>query len=218
MQHSNRSILQPVSLKQLVERQVPVRRRLRSRTAGPSICTCASVPRGSRSTISFFALILHEKTCPLHQTGRKSIRFGANYTLCNNVLGLSLQVMMTIEQTAGSLSIGPSLHMRRVVADDSPAFELLERVARKLWQIPSVDKAMYLEDTRRTLFQMFDSGQASPKDMLRSGSTLLHVSAPQERATVLTFWLIPCKMMRLISSCRNSPLFSTQLWTPHRWS
>lgn len=195
-----------------------MRRRLRSRTAGSSICTCASVPRGSKSTISFFALILHEKTCPLHQTGRKIISFGANYTLCNNVLGLSLQVMMTIEQKAGSLSMGPSLHMRRVVADDSPAFKLLQRVARKLWEIPRVNKAMYLEDARRALFQMFDCGQASPKDMLRDGSTLLHVSAPQERETVLTSWLNPYNMMRLISSRRNSRLFSTKLWTPHLWS
>lgn len=92
--------------------------------------------------------------------------------------------MMTIEQKAGALLIGPSLHMRRVVAADSPAFELLQQVVRRKWEFPRANMAIYLEDTKRSLFQMFDNGQASPKDMLRDGSTLLHVSAPQERETV----------------------------------
>lgn len=91
---------------------------------------------------------------------------------------------MTVKQDAGYFSIAPSLHVRRVVADDSPAFELLRRVVIKVRTSPGANRpnmAIYLEDARRTLFQMFDNGQASPKDMLRDGRTLLHVSAPQEK-------------------------------------
>jgi hypothetical protein len=77
----------------------------------------------------------------------------------------SLDIMWTIHQSY----ISPSLHFTRVVDWDAPAFALLRDIR---WN------QMTFEDARLEIMRLFDSGVASPLDILPNGESLPEVRRP----------------------------------------
>jgi hypothetical protein len=82
------------------------------------------------------------------------------------VVRASLDIMWTIHQS----HIYPSLHFTRVVDWDAPAFALLRDIR---WN------QMTFEEARSETMRLFDSGVASPLDILPNGESLPEVRTPQ---------------------------------------
>ena len=85
-----------------------------------------------------------------------------------NAIGIPYAVIASVEVmlTSRQSYISPSLKAKRVVNWDSPAFALLGQVR---WN------QMEFGEARKRLVHLFDTGQASPIDILPNGKTLPEV-------------------------------------------
>jgi len=84
------------------------------------------------------------------------------------MLGIPFAVRLTLDfiLSSGYTYISPSLQVKRLVDWDSPAFEVLGHMR---WE------EQKFEDGRDQLLRLFESGKASPLDILPDGTTMLEV-------------------------------------------
>lgn len=109
----------------------------------------------------------------MYVDGQRTVGISARYAICNRLLGISVNVMMTLTRGAGALSISPIIQFRPVVANDSPAFRLLNE-ARD--HANGVNSCEVLHRTRDALVRMIQEREVAPTEQLADGTTLLHVS------------------------------------------
>lgn len=80
---------------------------------------------------------------------------------------------MNATSGAGGFSIHPLFDVRRVVPRDAPAFKLIDEIFSNPYE------ALGGYSLNRFLLRMqrlFEDGEASPRDTLSDGTTILHVS------------------------------------------
>lgn len=112
--------------------------------------------------------------------GQHTMGISARYTICNRLLGISVNVMMTLTKGAGAFSISPTIQFRPIVANDFPAFRLLKEARDNA---NGVNSSEILNKTRGALIQMIQKREVAPTEQLADGTTLLHVSVVAARCT-----------------------------------
>lgn len=161
------------NLRNLEWRIRPNRLRLEKKPDSSISCTC----RGSRQekqlvrspfVVSLDEVHSHESSCPFWIPGAHDVSFSFGVILCYLILGLKLRIFMTLSIASGTFSVNPSLSACRIVSENSPAFELIERIFHFPYVIPPMDSSTELT-------RLFQARKASPHDRLRDGTTLLHV-------------------------------------------
>lgn len=168
--HGTRPILDPTLLRSLMDTQQNLDGDIRSLVArarpqrrhSPARCTC------SRTQFSSF----HDSACQLESQSRMVLSLHTRRTFCSRLLSFSLLASLTVTKGAGGFSISPSVRFLAVVPPDSPAFRLLNDAGRKLRL--QGDKTV-IEHSHRRLLELFQDGEASPRDTLPDGNTILHV-------------------------------------------
>lgn len=90
---------------------------------------------------------------------------------CGRLLAGALQASFACTTGAGGASFTPSLNLRNVVAQDSPAFVI---VSKTEFEDPDRRFESQIHDLRK----LFEERRASPYDIDANGNTLVHVSKP----------------------------------------
>ncbi|KAJ6014744.1 hypothetical protein N7540_009335 [Penicillium herquei] len=91
----------------------------------------------------------HNPECPMYQSSTRAASFGI--------------------RGAGGFSISPNLQVHPHVAPSSPSFDLLTKYLDS-------DCSTSLPKFKKSLEELFQKGEASPRDTLPNGETLLHVA------------------------------------------
>lgn len=117
----------------------------------------------------------HRKDCELFYFFERESSLDLKFTYYRGVIAQVVKASIHLRRGAGGFSLSPSLSCIRVVSDDSPAFQLL----RKLFTQKILDhtsQLVNLDNLIRKLHELFQDGQASPRDVNSLGGSLLHVS------------------------------------------
>lgn len=138
-------------------------------------CTCqtqgsAFSYRSGWLALAFTRTSYHDPECclsPLHN-GVTDLHLRA--TLCSLILGSKVSVSLRLAYGAG-FSIKHSLECYHVVPRSSPAFSFIRSLVRSS---PTISEELFRGEVDK-LLMMFQSGQASARDRLSNGRTLLHV-------------------------------------------
>lgn len=102
---------------------------------------------------------------------------------CGPLLAGVIQASFFCTKGAGGMSISPSLSFRGLVASDSPAFSLINKIRPRrlellLHEFSADEWASRVEERLQDLPRIFDEGRASPYDIDIHGNTLIHVRYP----------------------------------------
>ncbi|PMD67703.1 uncharacterized protein K444DRAFT_606604 [Hyaloscypha bicolor E] len=112
----------------------------------------------------------HDKHCPYYVRSSKKSSFGARITVLNWFLAKAIEISFNHSEGAGGSSMSPTLTLRSLVRNDSPAFTLLNRnEVRKYWANKN-----YLRQSLEQILKLFQEGEASPYDVDKKGRNLLH--------------------------------------------
>ena len=166
-----------------------------------NICTCTSTQKINKPLASKAALIpslkfglnlqslSHESSCPLSKSFSKTTVVTVAFEYCGALLARAIRASITINKGAGGCFIGHRFDIARIVANDSPAFQLVNWT----WdlhtgRIRSVsDFDAHLRNSIKEIECLFRKGHASPFDVNENGATLLHVRI---RVMICAFQLI----------------------------
>jgi hypothetical protein len=180
--YSEREYLQsPLSVCQL-----PRSRRLRKSGQYPSGvkvsgCICSPDIGQTNSWPSFRGgiakeserFVIHERSCPLWYNSRVNTKWRIDFFLYRLRIFGTLSTTRSPHTPFFGWSISPNLTCRMTVADDAPAFEVLNKyrfspdlLGDENWTISCIQE----------LRTVFISGQGSPYDTLSNGVTLIEVS------------------------------------------
>lgn len=107
----------------------------------------------------------------LHDSGNNTLTLLRRLSFLKGFVDVAVQVSLKVTVGAGGSSIIRNPMFHATVADDSPAFALFQRKFGT-----QNGEFLRMEHLHRHLFELFDSGKASPLDRLATGETLLHVS------------------------------------------
>jgi hypothetical protein len=107
----------------------------------------------------------------LHDSGNNTLTLFRRLSFWKGFVDVAVQVAFKITVGAGGSAIIRNPMFHATVADDSPAFALFKPEFRL-----QNGERLRMEYIRHYLFELFDSGKASPLDRLDTGETLLHVS------------------------------------------
>jgi hypothetical protein len=122
----------------------------------------------------------HESYCP-YSTHADYVRsVSAQFTLCNRLLGVCLQLGWQVSRRQGLTSIAPTLRYRAVVACDSSIFEVLSRVRdHHVYEYHYINRSRehsleVLSRVSVTLQKMIGT-EVSPYVVDEYGNSILHV-------------------------------------------
>jgi hypothetical protein len=149
-------------------------RRLERRLAKVS-CTCQTHANAFGYQSGWFALAItrtstHDPECHLFSLGNTVTDLQLRATLCSLVLGSKVSLSLKLAYGAG-FSVTHTLESHRVVTRASPAFRFVDDLITSSFCTP---EELFRNEVKR-LLEMFQLGQASPRDRLSNGDTLLHV-------------------------------------------
>lgn len=170
--------LPPATLQSLCDQQQHVNRQLRKHApprhapkSKSASCTC---PQEAPRRWKFFPRFQsHRFGCPLYFQGEETTLFRRRYAFCNRFLGFSIQFNMNAISGAGGFTIYPLFEVRRVVPHNAPAFKLIDGILGNSYE-PLGGHS--LNSVMLRMQRLFKDGEASPRDTLSDGTTLLHVS------------------------------------------
>lgn len=149
---------------------------------GSSYCSCHKRIRQFRTTlplsVSFFweTTMYHLPQCPLYVRNQDSTAIGIRF-----LIGKATH-MVEAALRWGAVFIAPHITIRNVVAKDSPAFRIVEKLGTFLFRETHragrpVNLGSSLTLTLKSLVKLFREHRASPFDVKTSGSTLFHVGS-----------------------------------------
>ena len=138
-----------------------------------TVCTCPLAPKkstgewklGRNLQVFTKATATHSRGCPLFRTSQQTNTLGIKYTHSALLLKVALELSLTIKRGAGGVSISPSLQVRGLVRNDSPAFKLIFGVSKH------TDVSHLIHQLQVLLIE----GKAGPRDVDPYGRTLIHV-------------------------------------------
>lgn len=148
-----------------------VKRRLAKVTCTCRTHTSAFGYWSSWLTLACTRTSVHDPRCPLSSLQNTVTNLQLRATLCSLILRSRVSLSLTLACGSG-FSIQQSLECHRVVADNSPAFSFIDDLVES--SFTTTEEILHGEVDK--LLEMFQQGQASPRDCLSDGRTLLHVS------------------------------------------
>ncbi|KAJ5707512.1 hypothetical protein N7488_007313 [Penicillium malachiteum] len=175
--HKAQPILDPTSLRSILEakKQLKIARphlsylpyddaSLAAQNQSPSRCGCRNQNSSRR-----MAQTRHELECPLYQPTTRVASFGIQWAVLDKISSFSVRSFFGSTRGAGGFSISPNLQVHPEVAPSSPSFDLLVKYL-------DIGCSTSLPKFKKSLEELFKKGEASPRDTLPTGETLLHVS------------------------------------------
>lgn len=117
----------------------------------------------------------HRKDCELFRAFEKENTLNLKLVYCRSVITQVIKASIHLRRGAGGFSISPSLSCICVVSDNSPAFKLVATRFRESYY-RFRPRSLDLEVLIGKLQELFQHGQASPRDVDCFGRSLLHVS------------------------------------------
>jgi len=120
-------------------------------------------------------VVIHSESCPYWNPRfeEQSIELAVEHV--GFALRTAIRLAIKATRGAGGLSLSPLLTLRGFVREESPISELFGRPPY-WYQFPK-NLGDYLDHASSRMLQLFQEGGASPYDVDKSGSTILHVSA-----------------------------------------
>jgi hypothetical protein len=119
-------------------------------------------------------VVIHSESCPYWNPRfeEQSIELAVEHV--GFALRTAIRLAIKATRGAGGLSLSPLLTLRGYVREESPISELFGRPP--YWYKFPKNLGDYLDHASSRMLQLFQEGGASPYDVDKSGSTILHVS------------------------------------------
>jgi hypothetical protein len=117
--------------------------------------------------------VIHKRSCPLWYMSQVNTKWSIDFLLYRLRVFGSLSTTSSPYTSIFGCRISHNLTCRMIVADDAPAFKILEKYADSLRLRRSDD---WMTSCIQELRAVFQSGRGSPYDTLTKGITLIEVS------------------------------------------